>query len=351
MANLRLDTPVKFLKGIGERRAELFYKLGVETAQDLLWHLPHRYLDASAVTPLAEARVGGEYACIGRVVAKKVVPLRRLRVFRAVLRDDSGVLECVWPGQAFLDRSIREGQTLLVSGPVRFYHARQMAPREFVVLDEPDEAAATEAAHTSPTGRVGREGVADKAHVVGKVLPVYPATEGLSHKTIRALIDRHLNDLIALAEETMPAEVLKRLSLPPLAQALRAVHHPDDVAQAEQGRQRLAFDELFDLQLTLARARTLAKTARAGIRFEPKRDLTTKLRESLPFEFTAGQKQALKEIVADMGSGERMHRLLMGDVGTGKTVVALFAMLLAVENGYQAALMAPTELLAEQHAR
>jgi ATP-dependent DNA helicase RecG len=334
---LRLDTPVKFLKGIGERRAELFAKLGVETAQDLLWHLPHRYLDASSVTPLAEARVGEEYACIGRVVAKKVVPLKRLRVFRAVLRDDSGVLECVWPGQAFLDRSIREGQTLLVSGPVRFYHGRQMAPREFVVLDEPGE------------GEIEASGPRPLAS--GRVLPVYPATEGLSHKTIRALIDRHLADLIALAEETMPAEVLKRLALPPLAQALRAVHHPEDLAQAEQGRQRLAFDELFDLQLTLARARTLAKTARAGIRFEPKRDLTTKLRESLPFEFTAGQKQALKEIVADMGAPERMHRLLMGDVGTGKTVVALFAMLLAVENGYQAVLMAPTELLAEQHAR
>jgi ATP-dependent DNA helicase RecG len=332
---LRLDTPVKFLKGIGERRAELFARLGVETAQDLLWHLPHRYLDASSITPLAEARVGGEYACIGRVVAKKVVPMRRLRVFRAVLRDDSGVLECVWPGQGFLDRSIREGQTLLVSGPVKFYHGRQMAPREFVVLDEPDE---------------GSDG-ADKSDRSGKVLPVYPATEGLSHKTIRSLVDRHLGELIALAEETMPAEVLKRLGLPPLAAALRAVHHPADLAQAEQGRQRLAFDELFDLQLTLARARTLAKTARAGIPFAPKRDLTTRLRESLPFEFTAGQKQALKEIVADMGAPERMHRLLMGDVGTGKTVVALFAMLLAVENGYQAVLMAPTELLAEQHAR
>ena len=338
MSHLRLDTPVKFLKGIGERRAELFYKLGVQTAQDLLWHLPHRYLDASAVTPLAEARVGGEYACIGRVVTKKVVPFRRLRVFRAVLRDDSGVLECVWPGQAFLDRTIREGQTLLVTGPVKFYHGRQMAPREFVVLDEPAD-------------EPHEAGGAHEAHVTGKVLPVYPATEGLSHKTIRALVDRHLEGLIALAHDTMPPAVLRELDLPPLAEALRDVHRPGDLAEAEQGRRRLAFDELFDLQLTLARARFLAKTRRQGIRFEPKRDLTTKLRESLPFEFTAGQKQALKEIVADMGSGERMHRLLMGDVGTGKTVVALFAMLLAVENGYQAALMAPTELLAEQHAR
>ena len=306
MATLRLDTPIKFLKGIGERRAELFGKLGVETAQDLLWHLPHRYLDASSVTPLAEARVGGEYACIGRVVAKRVVPFKRLRVFRAVLRDDSGVLECVWPGQAFLDRTIREGQTLLVTGPVRFYHGRQMVPREFVVLDE---AVADEA-----DGRMGGGG-----HD-GKVLPVYPATEGLSHKTIRALVDRHLDALIALALDPVPPAVLQGLELPPLAEALRDVHRPKDLVEAERGRRRLAFDELFDLQLTLARARSLAKQARAGIKFEPQRDLTTRLRESLPFELTAGQKQSLKEIVADMGSTERMHRLLMGDVGTGKTV-------------------------------
>ena len=162
----RLDTPVKFLKGIGERRAEQLERLGIRTARDLLWHLPHRYIDASTVTPLVRAEVGQEVACIGRVVAKGVVPTRRgLRIFHAVLRDDSGVLECVWPGQAFLDRTIAVGQTLLVSGPVRFYHGRQMAPREFVVLAD-------------------AEGEAEPL-AGGKVLPVYPATEGLSHKVIR----------------------------------------------------------------------------------------------------------------------------------------------------------------------
>ena len=135
----RLDTPVKFLKGIGERRAESLERLGIRTARDLLWHLPHRYVDASTVTPLASAVLGQEVACIGKVVAKGVLPTRRgLRIFHAVLRDDSGVLECVWPGQPFLDRSIAIGQTLLVSGPVRFYHGRQMAPREYVILADPD---------------------------------------------------------------------------------------------------------------------------------------------------------------------------------------------------------------------
>src|SRR4026209_1340098 len=132
---LRLDMAVKFLKGVGERRAEQLERLGIRTARDLLWHLPHRYVDASSVTPLARAEIGQEVACVGRVVGKGVVPTRRgLRIFHAVLRDDSGVLEGGWPGQAFLDRSIAVGQTLLVSGPVRFYHGRQLAPREYVVL-------------------------------------------------------------------------------------------------------------------------------------------------------------------------------------------------------------------------
>jgi ATP-dependent DNA helicase RecG len=199
---LRLDTPVKFLKGIGERRAELLERLGIRTAQDLLWHLPHRYIDASTVTPLVKAEVGQEVACIGRVVAKGVVPTRRgLRIFHAVLRDDSGVLECVWPGQAFLDRTIVVGQTLLVSGPVRFYHGRQMAPREFVILADAD---------SEPEPLAG-----------GKVLPVYPATEGLSHKVIRGLVDRHLDTLIAASQDVLPDAIRRSLDLPPLQDALR----------------------------------------------------------------------------------------------------------------------------------
>jgi len=327
---LRLDTAVKFLKGVGERRAEQLERLGIRTARDLLWHVPHRYIDASSITPLVRAEVGHEVACVGRVVAKGVVPTRRgLRIFRAVLRDDSGVLECAWPGQAFLDRTIAVGQTLLVSGPVRFYHGRQLAPREFVVLGDAE----------------GEDPLA-----AGRVLPVYPATEGLSHKTLRGLIDRHLDRLIALADDVLPRAIREEAGLIPLDQALRAVHHPADVAEAERGRRRLAFDELLDLQLMLIRARAVAKRQRSGVAFEIKRDLTTRLKAALPWELTGDQQRALREISADMTAPERMHRLLMGDVGTGKTVVALFAMLLAVENDFQAALMAPTELLAEQHA-
>jgi len=330
LPRIRLDTPVKFLKGIGERRAESLDRLGIRTARDLLWHLPHRYVDASTVTPLAQAAPGHEVACVGQVVAKGVLPTRRgLRIFHAVLRDDSGVLECVWPGQPFLDRSIAIGQTLLVSGPVRFYHGRQMAPREHVILADADNDA--------------------EPLTAGKVLPVYPATEGLSHKVIRSLIDRHLDGLIALSDDGLPEALRHSLGLPALPDALRAVHRPVSAEDAERGRRRLAFDELFDLQLMLIRARAVAKRHRSGVAFTVRRQLTTRLREHLPWDLTPDQQGAVREITADMTAPDRMHRLLMGDVGTGKTVVALFAMLLAVENDFQAALMAPTELLAEQH--
>jgi len=324
---LSLATSVKYLKGVGPKRAESLARLGIRTVGDLLYHVPHRYLDATTVTPLARADVGLEVTCVGRVVSTGVLPTRRgLRVFRAVLKDDSGLLECAWPGRPFLERQIKKGQLLLVTGPVRYYHGRQLVPQEFIVLaEEGDE----------------RDS--------GLVLPVYPATEGLTHRQIRALVQQHLDALLPLAVDPHPAAFRQAQGLIDLRQALALLHRPSAVAETEPGRRRLAFDELFDQQLVQARARHLAKRARAGIRFELKRELTSRLKEHLPFELTGDQRHAVREITEDMTAPLRMHRLLMGDVGTGKTVVALFAMLLAAENGYQAAIMAPTELLAEQH--
>src|SRR6266700_6743891 len=327
---LQLVTSVKYLKGVGPKRAEALARLDIRTVGDLLYHAPHRYLDATALTPLARARVGQEVSCVGQVVTTGVLQARRgLRVFRAVLRDESGLLECAWPGQPFLERQIKKGQLLLVVGPVRYYHGRQLVPREFVVLA--DEG--------------GGGGGAER----GLVLPVYPATEGLTHRQIRALIHQHLDALLALARDPHSAALREAVGIVDLRTALAAVHRPASGAEAEAGRRRLAFDELFDQQLVHARARHLAKRRRGGIEFALKKELTTRLKEHLPFELTADQRRAIREIAADMTAPLRMHRLLMGDVGTGKTVVALFAMLLAVEHDYQAAIMAPTELLAEQH--
>src|SRR5947207_5915839 len=326
---LTLTSPVKFLKGVGPKRAEALQRLGIRTMGDLLYHVPHRYLDATTVTPLARAMVGQDVTCVGRVVNTGVLPTRRgLRVFRAILRDDSGLLECAWPGRPFLERQIKKGQLLLVTGPVRYYHGKQIVPSEFIVLAESGDGDGADA---------------------GVVLPVYPATEGLTHRQIRALVQQHLGALLPLITDPHPPAFRATHGLIELRRALELMHRPEKVADAELGRRRLAFDELFDQQLVQARARHLAKRSRAGITFALKRELTTQLKDHLPFDLTADQRHAVREITDDMTAPLRMHRLLMGDVGTGKTVVALFAMLLAAENDYQAAIMAPTELLAEQH--
>ncbi|HKH93614.1 MAG TPA: ATP-dependent DNA helicase RecG [Gemmatimonadaceae bacterium] len=326
---LRLDTPVTYLKGVGPARAEALRRLGVVTAGDLLYHIPHRYEDASTIAPISSLEPGMQGTVVGRVVSKGVLPTRKgLRIFQAVLKDDSGMIEVSWPGQPFLDRTIAKGDMLLVSGSVRFFHGRQLQPREFVNLGEEED------------------GLAE-----GVVLSVYPATEGLSFKVIRGIIDVHLDELLALVTEYLPPDVLRGAAVPAIRDALRMVHRPTSLGEAMEGRARLAFEELLFVQLLQQRAKALAREARRGIRFENRRQLTTRLREVLPFQLTGAQTRVLREIFADMCSDRRMQRLLQGDVGSGKTIVALFSALLAMENGFQAAIMAPTELLAEQHQR
>ena len=323
------ETPIQFLKGVGERRADAFKRMGVRTAGDLAYHIPHRYEDASTITAIKDVEPGHEVTIVGRVISKGVLPTRKgLRIFQAVVKDATGMIEASWPGQPFLDRSIQKGDLLLLAGPCRFYHGRQLQPREHV--------------------NFGADGDEEDR---GRVLAVYPATEGLGVRQIRAVVAQHLDVLISISIDPLPDAIRAAAGLPTLADALRMVHQPSSVAEALRGRDRLAFDELLFVNLLRRRANVLARTPRHGIAFTPQRTLTTRMRERLPFALTRAQARAISEITADMCSPLRMHRLLQGDVGSGKTIVALFAALLAMENGYQAAIMAPTELLAEQHAR
>jgi ATP-dependent DNA helicase RecG len=217
---------------------------------------------------------------------------------------------------------------MLLTGPVKFFHGRQLQPREYIHLGKDDE------------GVMG-----------GRVLAVYPATEGLSFKVIRGIVDAHLETLLPLLKEYLPPDVLSLAGVPSLGDAMRMVHRPTSIAEGNLGRSRLAFEELLFVHILHRRANALVREKRTGIAFANRRKLTSALKKALPFTLTNAQTAALREIVVDMTSDKKMHRLLQGDVGSGKTIVALFAALLAMENGYQAAIMAPTELLAEQHAR
>jgi len=327
----QLDRPAQFLKGVGPKRADALAKLGIGTARDLLYHVPRRYDDASTVDPIGSLEVGMDATAVGHVRSKGVVPTRKgLRIFQAVLQDDSGMITVAWPGQPWLDRTIREGDVLLVTGPVRFFHGRQIQPREFTLLSRGGEEART-----------------------GTIFVSYPASDDVPQWVLRGLFERNLDALLGWADddEYFDAEALAAHRLPPLGESLTWLHRPESLAQAEAGRRRLAFDELFLLQVVQARARYQQTEVEPGIAHVRTNEHIRALHEGLPFKLTDAQARVLREISDDMVSDRRMNRLLQGDVGSGKTVVALFAMLLALEGGSQAALMAPTELLAEQHAR
>ncbi len=330
-SHAKLADSAQYLKGVGPRRAERLAKLGIHTTRDLLYHVPHRYEDATTVSPAGRLRPGDDATVIGRVISKGVLPTRKkLRIFRAVLRDASGVIECAWPGQPWLDRQIRRGDLLLVTGSVGFFHGPQLRPREFTVLESDGEA------ETMPAG--------------GLVFPVYSATEGLGHKQIRTIVEANLDNLLPeLADaELFPDDWRSDLSLPPLDQAISDLHRPNSLAVIEPARRRLAYEELFFLQLLHARARqALSKEPGTAMAAAPR--LSESMLGRLPFDLTDAQNRVWGEVSSDMARQDRMYRLLHGDVGSGKTVIAAAAMLKAIENGTQAIIMAPTELLAEQH--
>ncbi len=335
-----LQAPIQFLKGVGPRRAERFAQLGVRTGRDLLFHLPYRYEDATTVNAIADIAVGSDVTVIGRVMAKGVLPVRSgLRVFRAVIRDETGRIECAWFGRPWLDRSIHSGDLLLVNGTVSFFHGLQLRPREYTVLARGGKGG----------GHAGGER-AGSGFPAGTIFPVYHATQGLAHREVRVVVQRNLKRLLDEAgNDPLPSSWLESLTLPPLPEALGTLHQPRSLADIAPAQRRLAYEELFFLQLLHARARLRARSA--GISFRAAPRLTNGFLESLPFRLTGAQRRAWEEIEADMGRRTPMNRLLQGDVGCGKTVVALLALLKAVEAGYQAAIMAPTELLADQHLR
>jgi ATP-dependent DNA helicase RecG len=325
-----LDSPVQYLPGVGPQRALLFEKLGVKTVKDVLFYFPRRYIDARSVTPISDLSAGERATLVGRVITMQSRKLwRGGTVLSVMLADGTGVLECTWFGRSYLERRFKKGDVLLLVGKARYYQGLKFYPEEEERIDiEMEEMAGGE----------------------GKVIPVYGATQGLHHKTIRKIIQKAVATALAELEETLPPHILEAQDLPGLLWSVEKMHFPADAQEMERAKRRLAFEEFFYLQILLA-LRHRARETRRGIRFEPKNTLVRNLYRSLPFRLTKAQEDAIRNIYRFMASESPMNVLVQGDVGSGKTVVALFAMARALENGYKVAMMAPTEVLAEQHAR
>ena len=328
-----LSSSVQYLKGVGPKKAALLTTVNIENIEDLLYYIPRRYLDRRLLAPISHVRINTDATVVGQVKTFGYTEGRRPR-FVVVLDDGTGVLQCVWfQGAHFVQKAFEIGDTVVVSGPVRFYQGKQMAHPDFEVL-------------SNKSGD-------DLLHT-GRIIPLYPSTADLKaryldsrgfRRIIKPALDRFLNTIT----ETLPDGVRERCHVLPLSEALRTIHFPDTMEAAEQARRRLAFDELFYLELMLARRKKRWTGDEDGIVFKGAGGRIEELLELLSFELTEAQKKVVREIWSDMKSNRSMNRLLQGDVGSGKTIVALIAMLIAVENGYQAAIMAPTEILAEQH--
>ncbi len=321
-----LETPIQYLKGIGPKRAEQFARLGVETVGQLLFLVPRRYIDRSSVVPIRTLRVGDEATVVGRILGATSRRTRNRRAFVSCLvRDGSGTIEAVWFNRPDLAERFSPGQEILLSGQVTEYRRRQFVNPLFELAEPGDEFSFANA-----------------------IIPVYPLTEGLNVWIIRRALRVALDRFVGLVSESLPKEVLTRYEYPDIRTALLNIHFPTDVGRAWRSRERLIYDELLYLELLLA-LRRRASAQVVGQSLVEKGNLARPFLERLPFQLTSAQTRVLSEIRQDMARTASMNRLLQGDVGSGKTVLALAAMLIACENGFQAAMMAPTEILAEQH--
>ncbi|HYN16664.1 MAG TPA: DEAD/DEAH box helicase, partial [Actinomycetes bacterium] len=301
---------------------------GYRTVRDLLEHYPRRYLTRGELTDLAHAKKGAEVTLVGTVrnLAKKQ-PRRNLRILEVRVVDDSGAWVCTWFNQPWHAQKLTVGTVAAFSGKLAWKAGRLgMANPGYEVLREGDDP----------------EGFANE------VIPVYPASKEVSSGRLRRAVGALL-DRFGDVPDFVPERLRHAHKLPDRAGALEAIHRPADRSEAAKARDRLVYDELFVLQVGLALRRRALEAGQQGQPLQTDGDLTKRLLASLPFQPTGAQSRAMAEIGGDLARSKPMHRLLQGEVGSGKTLVALWALLCAVESGMQGAIMAPTEVLADQH--
>lgn len=325
---LELAMPLPEVKGVGPKFLTKLKNLKIETVKDLLWHFPARYEDFSQIYRIADLEPGQEATIQGEIkeIGGRRTWRRHLFLVEAVISDESGSIRAVWFNQPYIRNVLRPGRIVNFSGKIT-------AGDEDLYLSNPVYELV--------------EGYDYETKHTGRIVPVYPETKGLTSKGLRFLIKPLLHDLPKL-NEIIPGEILKAQKMPEINKALQNIHFPNDLEEALAAKKRFAFEDLFLLQLyNLKQKMILAKEKTQPVKTDL--ELLKKTIAELPFELTPSQKQSLWEIVKDLGQTHPMNRLLQGDVGSGKTIIAALAAVLTAREGYQSAFMAPTEILAQQH--
>ncbi|MCK4607287.1 MAG: ATP-dependent DNA helicase RecG [candidate division Zixibacteria bacterium] len=334
MAELNLNSPLQYVKGVGPRKAEALAKLGMETVEDLLFYFPRRYLDRTNIVPIGEIKVDQPVTIIGRVRAHGILHGKRRR-YEVILEDDTGAITLLWfAGVKYWERLFKKNQIFAATGTVTYFMGYQLVHPDLERLEDDS----------------------DRMIHAGRIIPVYPQTSelnkaGLNSKGIRQVTSFIFDNLAQKIADPLPPAERNSVGLITLHEAVHKIHYPDNRDQIETCRRRLAFDELLQFQTLVFRNKMKKDTVVRSHRYHPPGEKLKQLKQLLPFKLTSGQKKVLSEIFADLQSQHPMTRLLQGDVGCGKTVVAIIAALYVAENGMQVAFMAPTEILAEQHFR
>jgi len=324
-----LNMSVQFLKGVGPERARVLKKIGIETVGDLITYFPFRHEDRAHLKLFAQITHGEEATVLGVVSEHQITFTRGGKpLLKILLEDGSGKATMVCFNQFYLKDSLPRGTSVVLHGKFeRTFRDLQVTNFIYEKL-------------------AGKED--DLIHTK-RIVPIYQVTSKLNLRFLRTLIKRTLDYYLSCLKETLSETILRRHNLMPYQQAVYNIHFPSTREKGEDARRRLIFEEFFFWELAMALRRRQVKVINKNRKYQLRKNLLTAFKEKLPFDFTSAQKRVIREIFNDLMSPKPMNRLLQGDVGSGKTVVALAAILLVVENGYQAAVMAPTEILAEQH--
>lgn len=326
-----LETEIQFLKGIGPKRATLLNKIGVQTINDLLFLVPRRYLDRTQLVKIRDLNIDVDGTTCGKVIATGARKTKNKGdLVRIVVSDETAILEVIWFNRPDLKNKFKVNQQIVLSGNVSYYERKQMVNPFYEIISD--------------------ENYDDHSFVyTGSIIPIYPLTEGLSNWEIRRPMRNAVDLYVKYLYETLPSYLLNKYQFPEITSAINNLHFPKRLDDAQKAKERLVFDEFFYLELILGLRKLTSQEYKKGRPLKEKGTLTNQLITSLPFDLTQSQKKVLNEIKTDMAKEISMNRLLQGDVGSGKTVIAIYATLIAIENNFQAAFMAPTEILAEQH--